>query len=121
MDEFTRSVLEDQLDGNTFFPSMRAIHCAERLHAFGWRAVEKPELAKTLRRLADEGPEDFTTGDWAKHFVETANSIGWPITLAYLTATPPRWQDPMRWPYKGSEGPATTPAAHRTGRPCPRS
>ncbi len=103
MDEFTRSVLEYELDGNTFFPSMRAIYAPNGFTPSVGELWKNPELAKTLRRLADEGPEYFTTGDWAKHFVETANSIGWPITLADLTATPPRWQDPMRWPYKGYE------------------
>ena len=31
---------------------------------------KKPELAKTLRRLAGEGRDHFVTFDWAKHSVE---------------------------------------------------
>jgi gamma-glutamyltranspeptidase/glutathione hydrolase len=103
MDEFTRSVLEYELDGNTFFPSMRAIYAPNGFTPSVGELWKNPALAKTLRRLADEGPEYFLKGEWAQHFVATANELGWPITLADMTATPPRWQEPMRWMYKEYE------------------
>src|SRR6185295_7064364 len=55
------------------------------------------------RRLADEGPEYFTKGDWGKHFVETANRLGWAIKLEDLTSNPPRWGEPMRYRYRDHE------------------
>jgi len=103
MDEFTRSVLEYELEGNTFFPSMRAIYAPNGFTPSVGELWKNPELAKTLRRLADEGPEYFSKGEWAQHFLATANGLGWAIKLADLTANPPRWQDPMRWKYKGYE------------------
>jgi len=103
MDEFTRSVLEYELDGNTFFPSMRAIYAPNGFTPSVGELWKNPALAKTLRRLADEGPEYFTKGEWAQHFVSTANQLGWKIQLSDMTATPPRWQEPMRWAYKGYE------------------
>jgi gamma-glutamyltranspeptidase/glutathione hydrolase len=103
MDEFTRSVLEYELEGNTFFPSMREIFAPHGFTPSVGELWKNPPLAKTLRRLADEGPEYFTTGQWAQHFVATANQLGWAIKLSDMTATPPRWQDPMRWEYKGHE------------------
>jgi gamma-glutamyltranspeptidase/glutathione hydrolase len=63
--------------------------------------LKNPALARTLRRLADEGPEYFTKGDWARHFVATANELGWGIKLADLTANPVRWNDPVSYEYKG--------------------
>ena len=57
----------------------------------------KPDLAKTLRRLAEEGPDYFTTGGWAEHFVERANEVGWNIEMKHMTANPPRWQEPLRY------------------------
>ena len=63
----------------------------------------KPELARTLRRLAEEGPDYFVTGGWAEHFVERANRLGWAITLDHLRAIPPRWQEPLRYPHRGYE------------------
>jgi gamma-glutamyltranspeptidase/glutathione hydrolase len=62
-----------------------------------------PALAQTLRRLAAEGPDYFTTGDWGKHFVERANSLGWMIKQEHMTAIPPRWQEPLRFKHKGYE------------------
>jgi len=103
MDEFTRSVLEYEIEGNTFFPSMREIYAPNGFTPSVGELWKNPALAKTLRRLADEGPEYFTKGEWAQHFVSTANQLGWQIKLGDMTATPPRWQDPMRWAYKGYE------------------
>ncbi|WP_237105132.1 gamma-glutamyltransferase [Nonomuraea sp. MG754425] len=57
----------------------------------------KPELAVTLDRLAKEGPDDFLTGQWARDFVTRANEVGWHITLAHMTAVPPRWGEGTRF------------------------
>lgn len=103
MDEFTRAVLEYELEGNTFFPSMRELYAPNGFTPSVGETWKNPALAKTLRRLADEGPDYFTSGDWAKHFVETAHQLGWPIKLEDLSSNPPRWGEPMRWEYKGHE------------------
>ena len=42
MDEFTRSVLEYRARRQHVLPVDAGDLCAERLHAFGWRAVEEP-------------------------------------------------------------------------------
>lgn len=68
----------------------------------GTRA-RNPALAETLRALAREGPDYFTTGVWARHFVEKANTMGWEITLDHLTATAPRWGDPVRYRFRDYE------------------
>jgi gamma-glutamyltranspeptidase/glutathione hydrolase len=65
-----------------------------------WR---KPELARTLRLLADEGPDCFTTGTWGRWFVERANAMGWPIEQKHMTAIPPRWGEPLRFSHRGHE------------------
>ncbi|MCI0476848.1 MAG: gamma-glutamyltransferase [Anaerolineales bacterium] len=57
----------------------------------------------TQEWLAKEGPEYFTRGDWAKHFVAQANRLGWKITLDHMTAMPPRWQEPLRYQHQGQE------------------
>jgi gamma-glutamyltranspeptidase/glutathione hydrolase len=57
----------------------------------------KPSLARTLARLADEGPDCFITGAWAQAFVERANELGWPIKLADMDASPPRWGSGLRY------------------------
>jgi gamma-glutamyltranspeptidase/glutathione hydrolase len=103
LDEFTRAVLEFELDGNTYFPAMRQLYAPTGFTPSVGEKLLNPALAKTLRRLADEGPEYFTKGDWGKHFVETANGLGWAIKQSDLSANPPRWVDPIKYDYKGYE------------------
>jgi gamma-glutamyltranspeptidase / glutathione hydrolase len=103
MDEFTRSALTNQLDFISYMPSSREVYLPTGfLPSVGdmWR---NPALAKTLRALADQGPEYFTTGGWAQSFVRTANTMGWRIKIEDLSANPPRWDDPLRWQHKGYE------------------
>jgi len=63
----------------------------------------KPELAKTLRNLAAEGPDYFITGQWAQHFVERANQLGWKIELKHMSAIPPRWSEGRRYRHRDYE------------------
>jgi gamma-glutamyltranspeptidase/glutathione hydrolase len=57
----------------------------------------RPELAKTLRALADEGPDYFITGGWAREFVQRANDLGWAIELKHMDLVPPRWGEGLRF------------------------
>jgi len=85
------------LDFITYFPEGRAFymptgyppHVGER---FGSKA-----MAETLRRVASEGPDYMITGGWADKFVAKANEMGWKIKKADMTATPPRWMEPLRF------------------------
>ncbi|MHB8509727.1 MAG: gamma-glutamyltransferase [Candidatus Dormibacteria bacterium] len=57
----------------------------------------KPVLAATMKRLSEEGPDHFITGEWAEHFVARGNELGWPVTLEQMTLTPPRWASGTRY------------------------
>jgi gamma-glutamyltranspeptidase/glutathione hydrolase len=103
MDEFTRSVLDYELEGNLFFPSMREIYAPDGFTPSVGELWKNLKLAKTLRRLADEGPDYCIKGEWAQNFVKAAHSVGWNIKLEDLSSNPPRWQEPMQWSYKGHE------------------
>lgn len=63
----------------------------------------QPALAETLSNLAAEGPDYFITGGWARHFVERANAVDWPITLDHMTVLPARWSEPKRWQHRDYE------------------
>ena len=97
VDEFTRAMLEWELEGNTYFPAMRELYAPGGFTPSVGEKLRNPALAVTLRRLAEEGPDYFTVGDWAQHFVATANQLGWQIELGDLTAAPPRWAEPLRY------------------------
>jgi len=101
VDEFTRNVLEFELQGNTWFPEMRALYAPNGLTPSVGEKLRNPALAKTLRALAEQGPEHFTRGDWAREFVALANRLGWAIELTDLSANPPRWTEPTLWEHRG--------------------
>jgi len=54
-------------------------------------------LADTLKGVRDQGPDYMITGPWAERFVAKGNELGWKITLAHMTETPPRWVEPLRF------------------------
>jgi len=62
-----------------------------------------PDLAKTLRGVAAEGPDYMITGPWARDFVARANALGWNIELRHLRQTPPRWLEPHTFHHRGLE------------------
>lgn len=100
---FEYGVLQEELRFYTYFPSGRELFTPDGFLPEVGHTFANPALAETMRRLADEGPEYFTRGDWAKHFVNEANRLGWPITLGNMTAIPPRWQEPLRYSHRGYE------------------
>ncbi|MGE5274190.1 MAG: gamma-glutamyltransferase family protein [Verrucomicrobiota bacterium] len=60
--------------------------------------VRLPELGVTLRRIADEGPSAFYSGQVA----EAICSASW-LEEADLASYEPRWVEPLRLEYKGVE------------------
>ncbi len=109
VDEFQRATFEWALDDITYFPAMRALYTPNGFSPSVGEKLKNPALAKTLRRLADEGPEYFTHGEWARHFVALANDLGWKIKLKDMSSNPPRWDEPIRYRHKGYEIAQATP------------
>jgi len=73
--------------------------------------VVQKELAATLRRLAQEGPDYFTEGGWAQRFVAEVNRTGGSITLEEVAGYEPRWVDPVAFTYRGTEFRGAPPAS----------
>ena len=60
--------------------------------------VYQPELGVTLRRIADEGPSAFYTGEVAEAICE----VSW-LEEDDLAGFEPHWVEPLRLVYKGTE------------------
>jgi gamma-glutamyltranspeptidase / glutathione hydrolase len=60
--------------------------------------VYQPELGATLRRIAEEGPAAFYRGEVAAAIAE----VSW-LDESDLAAFEPRWVEPLRLTYKGTE------------------
>lgn len=81
----------------TFFPEGRAFYMQNgRFPQVGERFGSK-EMAQTLQKVAEEGPDYMITGEWADDFIKKANEMGWMITKEHMTETEPRWIEPLRY------------------------
>jgi gamma-glutamyltranspeptidase/glutathione hydrolase len=60
-------------------------------------------LAETLRGVQQHGPDYMITGPWAEAFVKKGVDMGWNVTMAHMTETPPRWVEPVRFKHNEYE------------------
>ena len=88
------------LEGRTYFPSGRRHFAPGGFQIPAGSVWRRPDLADTLIRSAEEGPDYFTSGRWAERLVEEANAIGWDITLEHMAGYEPVWADPVEISYK---------------------
>jgi gamma-glutamyltranspeptidase/glutathione hydrolase len=62
-----------------------------------------PKLAATLRRVAAEGADYLYTGEWGQKFVKEATKRGGRVTLQDMADFQPKWEEPVRFTYRGHE------------------
>jgi gamma-glutamyltranspeptidase/glutathione hydrolase len=63
--------------------------------------LKLPDLARTLQRIAEEGPDEFYTGRTADLLVEEMKRDGGLITAADLAAYKAVWREPYAGEYRG--------------------
>ncbi|WP_371233151.1 gamma-glutamyltransferase [Pseudomonas sp. QE6] len=66
------------------------------------QTFKQPELAKTLERIADKGPDDFYKGETAKLLVAQMKHDGGLITQEDLSGYEAKWREPMRIDWQGN-------------------
>jgi gamma-glutamyltranspeptidase/glutathione hydrolase len=62
-----------------------------------------PDLAKTLRQIAEGGRDAFYKGEFARAMVKELNRLDWPITMEDLEFQHSDWVEPISTTYKGIE------------------
>jgi gamma-glutamyltranspeptidase/glutathione hydrolase len=95
--------LNNAIDYITYYPEGRRFYMPDGFLPPVGHRFRRTDTAETLRRVAAEGPDYMITGPWAKSFVAAGNRLGWSITMQHMAETPPRWQEPMRFPYQEYE------------------
>ncbi|MFR0692440.1 gamma-glutamyltransferase [Enterobacterales bacterium AE_CKDN230030158-1A_HGKHYDSX7] len=63
---------------------------------------KQPELAKTLERIADKGPDDFYKGETAKLLIAQMKTDGGLITADDMVDYKAQWREPMRIDWQGN-------------------
>ncbi len=66
-----------------------------RLYVAG-ELFRQPELAATLRAVAENGADYVYRGAWAERFVETVQREGGVVTLDDMASYAPTWSEPVR-------------------------
>ncbi len=86
----------------TKLPATRKIYAKPngKLHAVG-ETLRNPDLASTLRRVAEHGVEDFYNGEIARRIAADMTANGGLITLADLKAAAPETVEPLWGTYRG--------------------
>ncbi len=80
------------------------------LHKAG-EIFRNDDLLRTMQRLADNGPDDFYTGELAREIAADLESHGAFITAADLADYRVRWQKPLHIRYRGYDIYSSTPPA----------
>jgi len=62
---------------------------------------KQPALARTLRRIADQGAAGFYRGETARAIAEEMRRLGGIVTEEDLARYQPIWRDPVRSTYRG--------------------
>ena len=63
--------------------------------------LRQPALARTLRAIAERGPDAFYRGALAEAIAAEARRNGGVLTAADLAAYRPIWREPLRFSYRG--------------------
>jgi gamma-glutamyltranspeptidase/glutathione hydrolase len=86
----------------TKFPVTAAIWAPEGKGRAADAIVKIPELAVTLERIADQGPDGFYKGETAAAIVAEMKAGGGIMTAADLAAYKPIWREALRFSYRGN-------------------
>ncbi|MBV9879505.1 MAG: gamma-glutamyltransferase [Gemmatirosa sp.] len=82
------------------YASASPLFVGGRLITPGTRLVQ-PDLARTLRRIADRGPSEFYQGETADSLVAEMKRGGGIMTKADLASYKAIWREPLRTTYRG--------------------
>ena len=83
-------------------PEFRELFCTPEGHTPAFASVlHQPHLARTLGRLAAQGPEEFYSGDIARAIVTAMQRHGGLISQDDLSSHTADWAEPLRVDYRG--------------------
>ena len=99
-EEYHRALVEDGLTLHRWAASIQLLLPDSQPPAVGSR-YSLPDLAATLRRIADHGREGFYTGETARLIVAEMGRLGGVITAEDLAAYKAIWREPLAFEYRG--------------------
>lgn len=92
--------LNGMKDSLSIFPATKKVYVRDE----NWKSGDsfsQPDLANTLQRIADQGPEEFYIGETAKLMVSSIQTHGGIMTMEDLASYQVKWRDPLHITYRG--------------------
>jgi len=83
------------------FPASAALFLPSGRPLAAGDTARDPDLARTLQRIADQGPDGFYKGETAERIVAEMRRDGGIITRQDLAGYRPIWREPIRSTYRG--------------------
>lgn len=99
IDNYEHRLTHDEDAAAIFYPDGTPLQAGDHL--------ERPALARTLERIADEGRDGFYEGPVARALVDQLQAGGNPLTMEDFANFEPRWRTPLC----GTYGPYTVLSA----------
>ena len=103
IDEYAATVIKAEAERLARFPSSAALYVpGGRPLAVGSR-LKNPDLARTLRRIAEKGRDGFYKGETADLITTEMRRGKGIITAEDLAGYEPKWRTPITFQYRGHE------------------
>jgi gamma-glutamyltranspeptidase / glutathione hydrolase len=100
-ERFARSFTPAVVEGLARFAGSARIFLPDGRPPRPGETFEQPELARTLERIRDFGPDGFYAGETADLIVSQMQREGGLITLEDLASYRSLWREPVRFEYRG--------------------
>jgi gamma-glutamyltranspeptidase/glutathione hydrolase len=103
VDDYAANVIKTEAGRLARFPASAALYLPHGQPVAPGTRLKNPDLARTLRRIADRGRDGFYTGETANLVVAEMKRGNGIITARDLEGYEPKWRTPISFHYRGHE------------------
>jgi gamma-glutamyltranspeptidase/glutathione hydrolase len=103
VDDYAATVIKAEAERLARFPASAALYLPQGRPIAAGTRFKNPDLARTLRRIADRGRDGFYTGETAALIGAEMTRGNGLITARDLERYQPKWRTPIRFQYRGHD------------------
>jgi gamma-glutamyltranspeptidase/glutathione hydrolase len=103
VDDYAARVIKTEAGRLARFPASAALYLPQGQPIAPGTRLKNPDLARTLRRIADRGRDGFYAGETANLVVAEMKRGNGIITARDLEGYEPKWRTPITFHYRGHE------------------
>ena len=103
VDDYAATVIKAEAERLARFPASAALYVPGGMPLTSGARLKNPDLARTLRRIAEHGREGFYKGETADLILAEMKRGKGVITARDLEGYEPKWRAPITFQYRGHE------------------